>query len=208
MKTAKPYAEALALAEELRTILAPHCARIEIAGSLRRRKAEIGDIELVAIPHYEIERDLFGEEVGRRSLLDAELRAWPPITGTMIKNGERYKQFTWDAMPVDLFLVTADTWAVQLAIRTGSADFSHWLVTANYHGGALPMGYVIAEGRLARYTGPDPHTRRALPIATPEEADLFTAIGLPWIPPEERTAGRWLPDRWHPRRAEDPQEVT
>lgn len=191
MKTATPYAEALALAEELRTILAPHCERIEIAGSLRRRKVEIGDIELVAIPRYEIECNLFGEEVGRHSLLDGELRAWPPIGSTLAKNGDRYKQFSWGDMTVDLFLVTAETWGVQLAIRTGSADFSHWLVTPSYNGGALPPGYYIIDGRLARFTGPDRLTQRAMPLPTPEEADLFAFIGLPWIPPAERTAGRW-----------------
>lgn len=182
MKTAKPYAAALALAEELLAILAPVCERIEIAGSLRRRKVEIGDIELVAIPRYEIERDLFGEEVGRHSLLDAELRAWPPISNTLTKNGERYKQFTWGDMTVDLFLVTAETWGVQLAIRTGSSDFSHWLVTSQAQGGALPGAYHISDGRL--WAGP-------MVLPTPEEADLFAAIGLPWIPPTERTAGRW-----------------
>lgn len=191
MKTSRPYAEALALAEEVCAILAPACERIEIAGSLRRRKVEIGDIELVAIPRYEIERDLFGEEVGRHSLLDAELRVWPPISSTLTKNGPHYKQFMWGDMTVDLFLVTAETWGVQLAIRTGNADFSHWLVTAQHQGGALPTGYYIIEGRLARYTGPDRLTQRATPLPTPEEADLFAAIGLPWIPPAERTAGRW-----------------
>ncbi len=33
--------------------LAPVCTRIQVAGSVRRRKDVVGDIELVAIPRYE-----------------------------------------------------------------------------------------------------------------------------------------------------------
>lgn len=35
--------------------LAPHCFRISIAGSIRRKAPEVGDIEVVAIPKpYEV----------------------------------------------------------------------------------------------------------------------------------------------------------
>ncbi len=136
----------------------------------------------MAIPRYEVERDLFGEEVGQHSLIDAELRAWPAISSTLAKNGERYKQFAWCDMTVDLFLATTETWGAIFAIRTGSADFSHWLVTSQAQGGALPAEHRISDGRL--WAG---LTR----LATPEEADLFAAIGLPWIDPSERTSGRW-----------------
>lgn len=182
MKAPTPYAEALTIANTLLALLAPVCERIEIAGSLRRQKAEVGDVELVAIPRYEVERDLFGDEVARRSLLDAELRSWPPIRNTLAKDGDRYKQFTWATMPIDLFLVTPETWGVLFAIRTGSADFAKWLVTPGWAGGALPLGGKVQEGRL--WIG-------GQLIATPEEADLFAAIDLPWVPPAERTVGQW-----------------
>lgn len=35
--------------------------------------------------------------------------------------------------------------------------------------------------------------RNPAALETPEEADVFRAIGLAWIPPEARTAGRWSP---------------
>lgn len=182
MKAPTPYAEALTIANTLLALLAPVCERIEIAGSLRRQKAEVGDVELVAIPRYEVERDLFGDEVARRSLLDAELRSWPPIRNTLAKDGDRYKQFTWATMPIDLFLVTPETWGVLFAIRTGSADFAKWLVTPGWAGGALPAGGTIQDGRLRIH---------GYPIPTPDEVDLFTALSLPWVPPSERSAGRW-----------------
>jgi hypothetical protein len=40
--------------------LAPCCARIQVAGSVRRRKEVVGDIEVVAIPRY-VPAGLFGD---------------------------------------------------------------------------------------------------------------------------------------------------
>ena len=45
-------AQAFNLAEELRIGLAPLCERIEVAGSIRRRRPQVKDIELVAIPKW------------------------------------------------------------------------------------------------------------------------------------------------------------
>ena len=55
-----PRARALMLAQGLIETLRPHCERIEIAGSLRRGKPDVGDIELVCIPKADEMRDLFG----------------------------------------------------------------------------------------------------------------------------------------------------
>lgn len=49
-KTRWPHAEALEIAEEIKEALAHHCERIEIAGSIRRKKPEVGDIELLFVP--------------------------------------------------------------------------------------------------------------------------------------------------------------
>ena len=49
------YEQALEIAEKTKALLAPHCERIEIAGSIRRLKPFVKDIEIVAIPKpYEI----------------------------------------------------------------------------------------------------------------------------------------------------------
>src|SRR5690606_16100698 len=84
-KTTLPLDVARRAAERLVTALAPACARIEIAslfpsviaGSIRRGKLQVGDIELVAIPSvvHAVQRDLFGEvvTVRARDLLDERL---------------------------------------------------------------------------------------------------------------------------------------
>ena len=54
-------AEATRVAEALRDILEPHCERFAIAGSVRRNKLFVKDIEIVYIPKLVAPADLFGE---------------------------------------------------------------------------------------------------------------------------------------------------
>jgi DNA polymerase/3'-5' exonuclease PolX len=56
-----PYMEAMAYATTMVYYLSPLCSRIEIAGSLRRKKETIGDIEIVLILKPEF--DMFGVPV-------------------------------------------------------------------------------------------------------------------------------------------------
>ena len=57
--TKHPRAKALAVARELTAALRPLCEpeRFIFAGSLRRLKPEVGDIELVYIPRVEMQSD-------------------------------------------------------------------------------------------------------------------------------------------------------
>ncbi len=186
MKTETPYADALALADELRARLAPACARIEIAGSLRRQSATVGDIELVAIPRVTFDVNLFGEPVGEpQSAVDAALVdiVGPPDSWRWSKNGPAYKQFMYGPLEVDLFLVHPETWGIQFMIRTGNAEFSHWMVSQRKIGGALPSDLRVHEARL---------WRAGIALPTPEEADVFRAIGLPYVPPPARSARGWF----------------
>src|ERR1044071_2059762 len=57
MKNEIAYEEALRVALGLRTALEDYCERIEIAGSLRRKRPLVSDIELVFIPKMEERAD-------------------------------------------------------------------------------------------------------------------------------------------------------
>lgn len=166
--------KARTIAEEFIEMLSPRCECIEIAGSIRRRKPEVKDIELVAIPKVREERDLFGELLDTISELDEF--DWSSY-GEIIKNGSKYKQIrTFPLINLDLFIVLPPAqWGVIFAIRTGPADYSRWLVTQQRYGGAMPAGYFVQEGQLW-----GPHGI----IPTPEESDFFAEIGLicplPW----------------------------
>ncbi len=162
------------IAQRLVDALRPYCRRIEVAGSLRRETQTVGDIEIVAIPIRPI--TLFGEELNDRP---TDLDRFLDAHGVQfIKRGAKYQRFAYGRYEVDLFLTTSANWGSIFTIRTGSWEFSKWLVTSVTLGGAAPDGVQFREGRL--------YADGRL-LATPEEEDVFAAIGLSWIPPIERT---------------------
>lgn len=180
-ETKMPYADALALANDLVARLTPGCARILIAGSIRRQKREIGDIEIVAQPKLTPALDLFGEPVEglAHSGLDERLALLRP---SYTKNGPKYKQFIYGGASVDLFIASQETWGCVATIRTGSADFTHWLVTPRTKGGGCFSHLKFSEGRLMD---------GALALDTSDEAKLFQALDQDWIEPIDRIDGRW-----------------
>lgn len=180
-----PYADALLRAQAIEQVVAPVCERTLIAGSIRRRKPEIGDVELVVIPKTAPVFDMFGEPSGMRDLLDEYLSIY--WRGHITKNGPKYKQLVIDGLQVDLFIASRETWACIATIRTGSADFTHWLVTPRRSGGGCPSHLKFSDGRLMC---------GETPIDLPDERDLFDALGWPWIDPIDRTAGRWPDKAW------------
>ena len=187
-----PLASARAEAAEARARLAPACERVEVAGSIRRGRPDVGDVELVAVPRVTPGRpDLFGtptEAIDELHALATELLAAGVLAHRPDRNGrpafgEKLKRvvFRGDAgeLPLDLFAVTPPAqFGVIFTVRTGPGAFSTRLVTARRYGGGMPEGFRVRDGAL--WDG-------ERPVATPEEADLFAALGLPWLPPERRT---------------------
>jgi DNA polymerase/3'-5' exonuclease PolX len=164
------YLMALEITKTLTARLMSYCERIAVAGSVRREKPEIGDIEIVAIPRKKY--DLFGSETGDHALNSVDWTAF----GKLIKNGSKYKQIELtEGINLDLFIVTPPAqWGVQFMIRTGSADFSHRLVTSRRFGGLMPSNYKVKDGAIWSSN----HV-----IETPEEEDVFNLIGVPFIEP-------------------------
>ncbi len=186
-KTKLSLAEATRLADELIFNLRPYCERIEVAGSIRRKQAEVGDIEIVCIPKLisNVQLPLFLGDEGELIV------TWPgddhiatiADPGSISKNGERYKQFQYLGHQVDLFLTTAEQWGVIFAIRTGPAEFSQKIVTQKSKGGYLFDYALIRDGWLNLWTE-DPGVFEAVPVIDEEEFFAFTTLKTP--PPPER----------------------
>lgn len=155
--------EAKPIAVNLKVLLEPYCERIEIAGSIRRVKEIVKDIEIVLIPKQA--NKLF-------NVLGMHLLK---TTGSInyIKNGDKYKQFFYQGIKVDMFIASQDNWGYIFAIRTGSAEYSH-NVLAN---GWVKKGFKGIDGFL---------TRNGEIIPVREEIDLFKLIGVDYTPPKER----------------------
>jgi DNA polymerase/3'-5' exonuclease PolX len=166
------------------------CERIEIAGSIRRRMPSVGDVELVAVPrvHTETHREGLFETrtvevddlqvVVDSMLLEGMLANHP----TDPKRGPRYSKLLHVAsgLQVDLFSARASTFGLILAIRTGPANYSRFLVTE-----ARNRGHHVAEGELHAGGGGCGFVPCAT-VPTPEEADVFRALGLFHPIPEQR----------------------
>ena len=174
------YAEALHIAEKLKADLAPYCERVEIAGSIRRRKqTDIKDIEIVCIPKRWFSGFGWTETLSESFLDDAFPSLIKEWGAKCIKNGGKYKQVELPWSKLDLFITTPECWGVIFAIRTGPADYSKWLVTPRKWGGALPDRYMVRDGRV---WDSDPEA-----LDTPEEDDFFAALELEMPEPWERT---------------------
>lgn len=150
------------------------CERIEIAGSVRRKRRDVGDIEIVAIP----------KRIGlmEDSALDPILQGLVDKDKLRrIKNGEKMKQFdvVGAGCKLDLFLCEPETWGCIFTIRTGPATFSKLLVT-QWPGGYCPKGLRFKDGRI--WDGDNPE-----PLETPEEIDVFRVLQMKYVEPEART---------------------
>lgn len=174
------------IAEEWVEVLKPTCDRIEIAGSVRRQKPEVHDIEIVAVPRVMTEVDMFGQVVDETYPLEGALDIMEGEGSfQVLKNGHKYKQLRLpQGINLDLFLVTPPAqWGVVFLIRTGPADFSRWMVTRGA-GGALPLEYYVKDGSIQ--LAADAGTAKPTIIDTPEEVDYFRLCHMDWIPPEQR----------------------
>ena len=156
--------DALPLAERIRAELAPHCVRVEIAGSVRRQKPDVGDLEIVAIPKsYDV--GLFASGVA------LVLDRWQIVRGHLPC---RYTQRRLpEGIALDVFFATAENWGLILAIRTGSAAFSHKVLARGW----VRNGYKSVGGML---------TEHGRPVEMREESDVFRVAGVRWVEPEKR----------------------
>lgn len=203
-----PLAEAAQVARDLVAELSPWCERFVIAGSVRRRKETVKDIEAVAEPRFSRrgQRTLLGDGEPTSDLdigLSREIECGFLARDDKLKRwGEKYKRLVHpvSGIPVDLFIVTPPAqWGVVLAIRTGPAAFSQALVTR-----ARRMGMRTHEGALYRFFDPETDheawtqgvdipiaadskkTAPAVLVPTPDEKDFFEALDLRWFAPEDR----------------------
>ena len=157
-------AEAQMIADRVKAELAPHCERVEIAGSIRREKADVGDIEIVAIPKpYQV--DLFASGIA------LVVNKWEKVRGELpCKYTQRILP---EGIKLDLFFATPENFGLIYAIRTGSADYSHCVLACGW----VAHGYKSVGGML---------TCDGKPVAVCDEERLYKIIGKRWVHPRYR----------------------
>jgi DNA polymerase/3'-5' exonuclease PolX len=168
------YIEACALAEKVCHQLVPYCEKIKICGSVRRRKQECGDIDIVVLPKTKPVKDLFGMVTGheRDPGFITTINQWEKIKGDAATG--KYTQRLIEGHKLEIAVAHPDNFGNLVLIRTGNADFSHLIMKI-----VRDRGFHQTEGFLYRET-------RLIPI--PEEMVYFKTLGIPYIQPENRNA--------------------
>ena len=154
--------EATALAEHILGFVRSHpaCERAEFAGSLRRRKETIGDLDLVA--------------ASREGKALADAFAGAPFVDEILAHGPTKVFIKCGGVEVDLRIVAPEAFGSLLHHFTGGQ--AHNIVLRER---AVRMGINISEYGLAKAG-----TGEYEPIATEEE--IYSRLGLAYIPPELR----------------------
>ena len=147
--------EANAIVEELK----PYVKKISLAGSIRRRKETIGDVDILAVadePEYVM--DLF---TGLKR-----------VEKVLAKGKTKSSVRLYGGIQVDLRIVEEESFGSALQYFTGSKE--HNIEVRKI---AIKHGYKLNEYGL--FKGEEK-------IAGKDEEEVYKALGMQWIPPELR----------------------
>jgi DNA polymerase (family 10) len=132
---------------------------VEIAGSLRRGKETIGDIDILGISDRPEEAsDTFA--------------SLPDVEEVLAKGPKKTSVRLADGIQVDLRIVPAESFGAALQYFTGSQAHNIRLRER-----AVSLGFKLNEYGV--FKGKER-------VAGRDEAEVYKALGLPWIPPELR----------------------
>lgn len=170
---AQPIAlhKAFTLAERIVAELLPFCERIEIAGSMRRAREHVNDIDLVVLPK---------DAAGLRARV---ARKTQPITDGPLNLSVRLPGIARPGIQLDIFFAHGGTrdliapepsnWGSVLLCRTGSKEHNIFLAQR-----AQELGYkwetmrgIVSDGRV---------------VASESEEAIFEALGMDFMPPALR----------------------
>jgi DNA polymerase (family 10) len=159
-----PIARALPLAERLTSQVAALAVvdRAEYAGSLRRFRDTIGDVDILAASVQPAE-------------VMAAFRDFPDVSDVLGSGDTKTSIVTWEGVQVDLRVVTPDRFGAALVYFTGSKAHNIRLRQR-----ALARGLTLNEYALATSEGGE------VVAASAREEDIYAALDLHWVPPELR----------------------
>ena len=161
------WASADKIVERLREHMTQCAAvdRMEFAGSYRRGKETVGDLDILATStEAEAVMDHFGH--------------FEDITSTIVRGETKMSVRLEDEFQVDLRVVPDESFGAALQYFTGSKDHN-----VKVRGLAKTKGLKINEWGVYRIDGDDEEL-----IAGKDEADVYQALGLPCFEPELREA--------------------
>ncbi|MFJ7911182.1 DNA polymerase/3'-5' exonuclease PolX [Kitasatospora sp. NPDC096204] len=151
------------LAEQLVAALSavPGCTRCAYAGSLRRMRETVGDIDVLATAEDS-------------APLMAALTELPYVAEVIGSGSTKTSVRTTQGVQVDLRVVPEEDWGAALVYFTGSKAHNIKLRTM-----AVRAGLKLSEYGLFEVDG-------GAKVVSETEDEVYAALGLPWIPPPLR----------------------
>lgn len=135
--------------------------QIEPAGSYRRGRETVGDLDLLV------------DSADADAVMD-RLAEFPDVADVIARGGTKMSVRLRRGLQVDLRVVPHESFGAALQYFTGSKDHN-----VEIRGRAKDLGLKVNEYGV--YRGEQQ-------IAGQTEAEVYAALGLPWIPPELREA--------------------
>jgi DNA polymerase (family X) len=147
----------------------PELERLEVAGSYRRRKETIGDIDLLAIASQPIP-------------VMERFRSYPQVDKILNAGDTKSTVVLGSGLQVDLRVVPAECYGAALVYFTGSKEHNVKLRRRAVEKGLRISEYGVFRSEREQAGG----EVEGECIAGREEADVYATVGLPWISPELR----------------------
>jgi DNA polymerase (family 10) len=167
------FGQIAADAESLRRDLAGHpdALQVDVAGSYRRRREIVRDVDLVVATKKPA---AITEFFVQHALVESIIAQGPTKTSVRLRSG----------IQCDLRVVSSAEYPFALNYFTGSKEHN-----IEMRSRALQRGWTLNEYRLAKMP-PDPKSKRKKPSSkiptVDDEAALYRALGLDFVPPELR----------------------
>jgi DNA polymerase/3'-5' exonuclease PolX len=196
--------QALPTANHVVDLLKPHCTKIDIAGSIRREKAEVKDIEIVCLPRVETAKDLFGAEevVGRSTYFTYAVFSIAKFIHKGVPAGKYMQIETHQGIMLDLFMASDFDYYRTLAIRTGSAEYAAVIIAAGWR----KIGWCGSDKGLRKISDcievkDDQGKHKSWKCINPtaelpphwnSEDEFFSWINVPYRSPKNREIGSSL----------------
>ncbi len=163
-RVALPKALVVALQIQQELVESGLCGQVEIAGSLRRRKESIGDIDILATS---TQPDKVMEIFCSFGLVDRVLGKGPTKSSVHLSTG----------INADLRVVDEDVFGAALHYFTGSKEHNVAIRRLAIEKGLTISEYGVYEGTAEK---------KGKLKASKTEKDIYKAVGLPYIEPELR----------------------
>jgi DNA polymerase (family 10) len=156
--------EAEKIAELVKANVESQCVQIEVAGSIKRQKPKIHDIDFVVVAKSDAEWQKINDKL-------KQLKAKPNCAGKSVIKA--YVPCHGGFFQVDFYRAKPSTFGIHLLIRTGSADHNMWLAG---HAFSKDMRLKYSEGLI----------KDGVAIAGETVQGVFEALGLPYALPSQR----------------------